>query len=109
VYAQGRKQVVLGGRTYVCGGSSFLLSSIDVPVQSQIVEATEETPLLSLLLRLDMPIVREILTTEDLPDFDTPTKGIGLAAGELTVGILDVVLDWLACWTVPRTYRFSAG
>ncbi|MFP5229074.1 MAG: AraC family transcriptional regulator N-terminal domain-containing protein [Acidobacteriota bacterium] len=34
---------------------SLLLSSIDVPVQSQIVEASEELPLLSVLLRLDMP------------------------------------------------------
>jgi AraC-like DNA-binding protein len=106
VYAQGRKQVVLGGRTYVCGGSSFLLSSIDVPVQSQIVEATEETPLLSLLLRLDMPIVREILTTEDLPDFDTPTKGIGLAVGELTVEILDVCCRFVGLLDSPRDIPF---
>jgi hypothetical protein len=68
VFVQGRKLINLGGTEYLCDGSSFLLSSIDVPVQSQIVEASEEVPLLSMLLRLDMPAVREVLSREDLPE-----------------------------------------
>ena len=40
-------------RTF-CDGSTFLLSSLDLPVVSQIVEASEELPLLSMLLKLDM-------------------------------------------------------
>ena len=56
----------LGGTAYLCGPSSFFLSSIDVPIESQIVEASEEVPLLSMLLRLDMSIVREILNREEL-------------------------------------------
>ncbi|MGA2169469.1 MAG: AraC family transcriptional regulator [Terracidiphilus sp.] len=39
VFVQGRKRVNLGGTVYRCDGSSFLLSSIDVPAESQIVEA----------------------------------------------------------------------
>src|SRR5947209_16921825 len=54
VFAQGRKRVVLGGTSHLCGPSSFLLPSIDVPVESQILEASETTPLLSMLLPLDM-------------------------------------------------------
>ena len=41
VFLQGRKQINLGGIEYFCDGSSFLLTSIDVPVQSQIVEASD--------------------------------------------------------------------
>lgn len=44
VFAQGRKRVNLGGTVYLCGGASFLLSSIDVPAESQIVEASEQVP-----------------------------------------------------------------
>jgi len=58
--------MTLGGTPYLCGPSSFFLSSIDVPIESQIVEASEEVPLLSMLLRLDMSIVREILNREEL-------------------------------------------
>jgi hypothetical protein len=45
IFVQGRKRINLGGAEYLCDGSSFLLSSIDVPVQSQIVEASEKVPL----------------------------------------------------------------
>src|SRR6266436_2155829 len=38
IFVQGQKHITLGGSEYVCDSSSFLLSSIDVPAQSQIVE-----------------------------------------------------------------------
>ena len=53
---------------YLCDGSSFLLSSIDVPAESQIVEASEQVPLLSMFLRLDMPTVREVISREEFPE-----------------------------------------
>jgi len=59
---QGRKRINLGGTEYLCDGSSFLLSSIYVPAQSQIVEASEKVPLLCMFLRLDLPTVREVLS-----------------------------------------------
>ena len=62
VFVQGQKRITLGGTTYLCDGSTFLLSSLDLPVVSQIIEASEEVPLLSTLLKLDMAAVREILS-----------------------------------------------
>jgi len=43
IFVQGRKRITLGGTEYLCDGSSFLLSSIDVPAQSQIVRLREGT------------------------------------------------------------------
>jgi AraC-like DNA-binding protein len=88
VFVQGRKTINLGGTEYLCDGSSFLLSSIDVPVQSQIVEASEQVPMLSMHIRLDMPSVREVLSREDLPEPQTSVQSRGLAVGETTVGLL---------------------
>src|SRR5271163_3964765 len=82
VFVQGRKQINLGGTEYVCDGSSFLLTSIDVPVRSQIIEASEHVPLLSMYLRLDMPTVREVLSREDIPEAATSVQARGLAVGE---------------------------
>ena len=87
VFAQGRKFLNVGGTEYVCDGTSFVLSAIDMPVQSQIVEASEKTPLLSMLLRLDMAIVREVLSREDLPDIDSGSQRRGLVVGETTPGL----------------------
>src|SRR5437899_12123049 len=72
VFVQGKKRMSLGGTPYLCDPSSFFLSSIDVPIESQIVEASEDVPLLSMLLRHDMSIVREILSREELHDTEDP-------------------------------------
>jgi hypothetical protein len=39
---QGRKHLRLGGTTYLCDESTFLLSSIDMPVVNQIMAASED-------------------------------------------------------------------
>jgi hypothetical protein len=85
VFVQGRKRINLGGTEYICGAGQFLLSSIDVPVESQIVKASEEAPLLSMLLRLEMPIVREILSRDDLPEPEISAERRGVAVGAVPV------------------------
>ncbi len=88
VFVQGRKRITLGGTTYLCDESTFLLSSVDVPVVSQIVAASEEVPLLSLLLRLDMTVVREILNQEEFHALEGSSQPRGIAIGKTTVDLL---------------------
>lgn len=108
VFVQGRKRVTIGGTSYLCGGSSFLLSSIDLPVESQIVEASEDVPLLSLLLRLEMPIVREVLTSYELPKDQTPTRGTGIALGETSLELLDACTRLIKLLDTPNDIPFLA-
>ncbi|MGC4049766.1 MAG: AraC family transcriptional regulator [Paludibaculum sp.] len=109
VFAQGRKSVNLGGREYLCDGSSFLLSSIDVPVQSQIVEASEAEPLLSMLLKLDMPMVRDVLSREDLPEPAGSTERRGLAVGEVTAGLLGACIRLIDILDTPEDISYLGG
>jgi AraC-like DNA-binding protein len=106
VFVQGRKYINLGGTEFFCDGSSFLLSSIDVPAQSQIVEASKQVPLLSLYLRLDMPIVREVLSQDDLPEPDTSIQARGIAVGETTVGMLSACLRLIDLLDTPEDIPF---
>ena len=46
VFVQGKKRVTFGRTTYLCDGSTFLLTSADVPLVSEVVEASEKAPLL---------------------------------------------------------------
>jgi AraC-like DNA-binding protein len=89
VFVQGRKRVNLAGHIYNCDASSFLLSSIDVPAESQVLEASEKVPLLSMFLQLDMPMVREVISREELPEPKTSVHSRGIAVGETTAGLLD--------------------
>jgi len=88
VFVQGRKRVTLGGTTYVCDESTFLLSSLDLPVVSQIIAASEDVPLLSMLLKLDMALVREIVAQQELPSGDGSLHARGIAIGKTTVDLL---------------------
>jgi AraC-like DNA-binding protein len=88
VFVQGRKRIILGGAVYLCDPSSFLVSSIDVPAQSQIVEASDKTPLLVMFIRFDMPTVREVLSRDDIPEARSSSQRQGLAVGETTAGLL---------------------
>jgi AraC-like DNA-binding protein len=106
VFVQGRKRVNLGGTVYHCDGTSFLLSSIDVPAESQIVEASEKVPLLSMFLRLDMPTVREVISREELPERETSIQSRGLAVGETTVGLLGACARLIALLETPEDIPF---
>jgi AraC-like DNA-binding protein len=88
VFAQGQKRVTLGGTTYLCDESTFLLSSLDLPVVSQIVAASEEAPLLSFLLKLDMAAVREILNHAEFQGRNGSSEARGIAIGKTTVDLL---------------------
>jgi AraC-like DNA-binding protein len=106
IFVQGRKRILLGGTEYLCDSSSFLLSSIDVPARSQIIEASEKTPLLSLFLRLDMPAVREVLSRDDIPETPPSKHRQGLAVGETTVGLLSAAMRLLELLDTPEDIPF---
>jgi AraC-like DNA-binding protein len=106
VFLQGRKRVNLGGTIYFCDGSSFLLTSIDVPVQGQIIEASEQIPMLSMFLRLDMPTVREVVSREDIPEPLTSAQPRGLAVGETTPGLIDACTRLLELLDAPEDIPF---
>jgi len=106
VFTQGRKLVNLGGMEYLCDGSSFLVSSIDLPVQSQIIEASEQVPMLTMLLKLDMSTVREILSREDIPEAEPAAHGHGLAVGEQTAGLLSSCMRLIELLDTPEDIPF---
>src|SRR6202030_1395715 len=66
VIAQGRIRVDLGKASYVFGQSRFLLTSLELPVVSQVIAASKEAPYLAFFLKLDMSILRDILNTEEV-------------------------------------------
>lgn len=53
VVVQGRKQLALGGETYVYDRSRYLAVSVDVPVVGNVLEASPEAPYLCMTLTVD--------------------------------------------------------
>lgn len=108
LFVQGRKRVSFGGTTYLCDEQTFLLTSVDVPTMCQIVAASEQTPLLTMLLRLDMARVREILSQEEFQEHDGQPQGRGIAIGKTTAELLRPCVRLLDLLDVPEDIPFMS-
>lgn len=109
VFVQGRKRINLGGTTYLCDESTFLLTSVDVPVVSQIVTASEAVPLLSLRLALEMPVVREILSRDEFPEPAVSSQARGIAVGKTTVELLSACSRLMDLLDAPEEIPFLSN
>ncbi|MGB8262157.1 MAG: AraC family transcriptional regulator [Terracidiphilus sp.] len=106
VFAQGEKRIVVGGTTHVCDGSNFLLTSIDLPVVGQITGASPEAPYLAMVLKLEMPVVREILSQDEFHTSEVSSGARGLAVGKATPELLTSCCRLLDLLDTPRDIPF---
>lgn len=67
VIAQGVKEVYLGEKTYCYDPSSYLLTTVELPVIGQLTEATPERPYLALRLVLDPALIASVMLDAGLP------------------------------------------
>jgi AraC-like DNA-binding protein len=109
VFAQGEKRINVGGTIHVCDGSNFLLTSIDMPVVSQITKASRREPFLALVLKLDMPVVREILSQEEFLAPDVSFGARGMAVGETSPELLSACSRLLDLLDTPRDIPFLSN
>jgi AraC-like DNA-binding protein len=85
---QGKKRVDLGKQSYVFGESTFLLTSIELPIVSRVSVASVQKPYLAFFLKLDMGIVRDVLHTEEVRISAPPVGTRGMVLGEATIELL---------------------
>ena len=109
VIAQGRKRVDLGRTTFVYGESRYLLTSVDLPIVSQIVEASEAAPCLAMSLKLEMPVIRELLSREEIQLAEAPCDSPAMATGEATVEFLSACCRLIDLLDTPQDIPFLSG
>jgi AraC-like DNA-binding protein len=102
VIAQGRKRVELGRNVFIYDASRFLLTSIDLPIVSRVIEASEAMPCLALALKLEMPVVRELLSREEIQVPEAPSDDPAMATGETTVEFLSACCRLLDLLDTPE-------
>jgi AraC-like DNA-binding protein len=109
VIVQGRKRVDLGRTTFIYGESQYLLTSVDLPIVSQVVEASEQTPCLAMSLKLAMPVVRELLGRKEIQVADAPPGTPAMATGEITVELLGACCRLMDLLENPQDIPFLSG
>ena len=84
---QGQKRVLLGKDVFVYDANHFLITSIDLPVVSNIINATPDRPYLGLTMELNLKMIGQLM-------LDHPAKvnrskeSLGLAVSELSDTLL---------------------
>jgi AraC-like DNA-binding protein len=109
VIAQGRKQVSLGRASFFYDPSHFLLTAVDLPTVSRVVEATKELPCLALTLKLDMSMVRELLGREEIHVAEAPPDAPAMSTSETTPEFLSACCRLVDLLSSPRDIPFLSG
>jgi len=109
VMAQGRKRIDLSGTSMIFDESRYLLTSIDLPVVSRLIEASPERPSLTMLLKLEMNMVRELLSQHEIQVADAPSSGPAIVVGEVTVELLEACCRLLDLLWSPQDIPVLSG
>lgn len=88
---RGRKRVRLGGTTYVYDESRFLLTAVNLPTVTEVLEASPEAPYISLLMRLDLHAARQMIADVDTRHASPPAGSAAMATGPATLELFDAI------------------
>ena len=106
VIPQGKKRVDLGKQSYVFGESTFLLTSIELPIISRVCAASAEKPYLAFFLKLDMGMVRDVLHSEEVHIPPPPVGTRGMVLGEATIELLTPCSRMVQILNTPQDVPF---
>lgn len=88
IVVQGAKQLLVGDRTYAYDTNKFLINSLDVPANSQAIEASPEKPCLGLSLKLDFNTIADLIVEHNIPLRNSATDESS-NLGEMSTHILE--------------------
>ncbi|MDQ0321663.1 AraC-like DNA-binding protein [Pararhizobium capsulatum DSM 1112] len=100
--AQGMKEVVLGDETYRYGGSDFLLTSLDLPVTSRVVDATTDQPYLSIGFEIDFGKLASLIQTLGPASPNAEVSERGMVVTQVTEDLIDAVIRLLRLLDRPN-------
>ena len=96
IIAQGAKDVTLGTETFHYSRMQYLLTSVDLPVQVRVVEASEDKPHLCVVLGIDIADVAALLDSESGAAGAAQQKILpatrGISVSDVSPDLLDAML-----------------
>jgi AraC-like DNA-binding protein len=109
VVAQGRKRATLAGTTFIFDKSRYLLTSLDLPVICNVFEASEKMPYLGFVLKLEMPVIRELLSRDEIQAPNEIADNPAMATAETTEELFDACCRLVDLLSAPQDIPFLSG
>lgn len=105
VIAQGRKEVRLGEELFQYDPYNYLLSTLDLPAVSQIVDASKEHPYLSLRLNLEPALVSSVMVEAGHMPRGNGADARAMTVSSLTPDLLDATVRLVRLLDSPAEAR----
>jgi len=86
---QGRKRLFLGEHTYLYDTHRYLITSVDLPVVTQIIEASGDAPYLGLTLDLDLRLIAQLMVGQEMPPARPAGEQRAIAVSAVSAPLLD--------------------
>ena len=88
---QGEKRVLLGEETYVYDKDHYLITSVDLPLIAQILEASSTSPYLGLTLKLEKKQIAQMLLDDHVAISRNRASDRGLVVSRIELPILQAI------------------
>lgn len=85
---QGAKKMWVGNEAYEYDTNRFLITSLDIPANSEVLTASPERPCLGLVLNLDLRMLAELISQGHQPPPTERAGEQGMCVGTVTQGII---------------------
>ncbi|UUM32817.1 AraC family transcriptional regulator [Vibrio japonicus] len=106
--AQGKKRVFLGEDSYTYDANHFLISSVDLPITANIMEASEDEPYLGLIMELDLQEISQLIVDTEFSFKTSKEAQKGIAVGELSDSLQDAFIRLMALLDEPGSIKILA-
>jgi AraC-like DNA-binding protein len=108
VVAQGSKRMLLGEEVFRYDPGHYLISTVDLPIVSHVVKASEERPYLSFRLNLDTSLVASILMESRLETKKGDASVKAMDVSPIDADLLDAVVRLARLLDTPEEMRALA-
>lgn len=105
---RGEKRLWVGGESYSYDRSRFLVTSLDLPANSEVTFASPEQPCVGLVLKLNVSMLAETITKDDVPAMGHRPVGTGAGIGNLSSGLENALDRLLALLDEPEAIPILA-
>jgi AraC-like DNA-binding protein len=102
IIVQGAKRVMVGDDTFDYDHAHCLVTSVDLPVISQVMRTSQDKPYLGILLDIDPRRIRDLMAEPGLPNPRPVPVGRGMAVSPLSPTILDAVVRLVRLLETPQ-------
>lgn len=92
IIAQGLKEIILAQENFIYGPAEYLLTSVNLPITGQVIEASPEAPYLAIKLEFTASEILEVLHVSEMKISRKEKAKRGMVVNQLEGHLLDAVI-----------------